>query len=308
MTRNVLILGELNVDLVLQGCDAVPVPGTEVLAEEFRMTLGSASAICAAGLARLGNRVRFVGRIGPDVWGQYCVDALARAGVDTSGVRSEPNLKTGLTVSISSPQDRALVTYLGAIAALDGAEVDDEALSGIDHLHVSSYFLQRGLQPYCGELFARASRLGLTTSLDCGFDPAGRWNAGLIATLEHVDVFLPNEEELRAVSGHSELAAAIRALDNGRTRVIAKLGGRGCLAIDGTTVVHVPALPADVVDTTGAGDSFNAGFLHRWLRGGRLEECLRYGAACGALSTRDVGGTAAQATPDEVDRLLQAHA
>lgn len=306
MTPNVLILGELNVDLVLQCPDAVPVPGKEVLAEDFRMTLGSASAICAAGLARLGNGVRFVGRIGRDFWGQYCVDTLSRAGVDTSGVRSETTLKTGVTVSISSPQDRALVTYLGSITALDGADVDDEALGGIDHLHVSSYFLQRGLQPHCRTLFARATELGLTTSLDCGFDPAERWNAGLIATLEQVDLFFPNEEELRAVSGCSEPAAAIRALDNGRTRVIAKLGGRGCLAIDGTRVVHVPALPVDVVDTTGAGDSFNAGFLHRWLRGGSLEECLRYGAACGALSTRAIGGTAAQPTPDEVDRLLQA--
>ena len=239
--KRTLFAGEINVDLVLQGYSEFPVPGKEVLVQDFAMVLGSATAIMAMGLARLGTPVAFLGRVGDDVWGRYCLEDMAGRGIDLSRVIRGGGLKTGVTVSITHPADRALVTYLGAISALTGADVPDAAMAGLDHLHVSSFFFQEGLRPDLPELFARARRAGLTTSLDTGFDPSGRWDSGLRETLRETDLFFPNEVELRALSGCDDPAQGIRALDNGRTRVVAKLGTNGAMALDGRTVVHVPA-------------------------------------------------------------------
>jgi sugar/nucleoside kinase (ribokinase family) len=102
-----------------------------------------------------------------------------------------------------------------------------------------------------------------------------------------------------------ELADALRHLENGRTRTVAKLGRDGCATLEDGALLRAPAFPAEVVDTTGAGDSFNAGFLHAWLDGRPVAECLRWGAACGSLSTRGLGGTARQPDADEVEALLR---
>jgi len=304
--KRALFAGEINVDLVLQGYTEFPAPGKEVLVEDFAMVLGSATAIMAMGLARLGTYVAFVGKVGDDVFGRHCVEEMAGRGIDLTHVMRGSGLKTGVTVSITHPADRALVTYLGAIRALKGADVDDAAMAGIDHLHSSSFFFQDGLRPDLPDLFARARRAGLTTSLDTGFDPSGGWDGGLRATLRETDLFFPNEVELEALTGCAEPAEAIRALDNGRTRIVAKLGKDGAMALDGGQVVQVPAYPVETLDTTGAGDSFNAGFLHRWLQGAPLVECLRLGAACGALSTLGLGGTVAQPTLSEAEALIHA--
>jgi sugar/nucleoside kinase (ribokinase family) len=271
------------------------------------MVLGSATAIMAMGLARLGTPVAFVGRVGDDVWGRYCLDDMASRGIDLSRVIRGGGLKTGVTVSITHPLDRALVTYLGAISALTGADVPDAAMAGLDHLHASSFFFQEGLRPDFPDLFARARRAGLTTSLDTGFDPSERWDGGLRETLLETDLFFPNEVELAALAGTEDPAEGLRRLENGRTRVVAKLGKSGAMTLEGGQVVQVPAYPVETIDTTGAGDSFNAGFLHRWLQGAPIVECLRLGAACGALSTLGLGGTGAQPTLADAEALQRAH-
>lgn len=306
--KKVIVAGELNVDLILQGYHDFPQPGKEVLVDDFAMVLGSASAICAMGLARLGTPVAFLAKVGDDPWGRYCLECLAGRGIDTTRVRFEPGLKTGVTVGITSPRDRALVSFLGSISALTGEDVSDEALRGFDHLHVSSYFLQQRLRPSIADVFARAGRLGLTTSLDPGHDPSEGWGDDLRQTLRHVDVFLPNEVELRGLARTGEVEDALRRLENGRTRTVAKLGREGAAALDGGRFVRVPAFQVEPLDTTGAGDSFDAGFLHAWLGGEPLEAALRFGAACGALSTLGLGGTARQADRAEAEALMVSRA
>jgi len=302
----ILVIGELNPDLVLKNYTAFPTLGTEVLVEDLVLALGSASAICAAGLARLGNEVSFAGKVGTDTYGDFCVQAIRELGVDTSRILRDPNVKTGLTVSISCARDRALVTYLGAIGSFSVKDLPQNVLEGFEHLHISSYFLQQSLRPSVRQLFEEAHKRGMTTSLDPGFDPAEQWSTDLIDTLQEVDVFLPNEVELRAISGVDDVEAALRKLQNGRTLTVAKLGGDGCAALKDGSLVRVPVYPVKPVDTTGAGDSFNAGFLHAWLRKNPLEYSMRFASICGALSTLGVGGTGSQATAAEVEeRLLQ---
>lgn len=300
----ILIVGELNVDLVLHNPLSFPAPGRETLVEDLSLTLGSASAICAAAWTKLGDQVTFVGKVGCDAWGDLCLASIRANGIDATAVICDESLKTGITVSITSAADRALITYLGSIAALRPDEISDDTLSAHRHLHVSSFFLQRGLRPGLKPLLARAHRHGLTTSLDPGFDPEERWGPDLIDVLREVDVFLPNETELAGISRRADRSAALRALDNGRTIIVTKLGADGCMAIRGGEISSLPAFRVEPVDTTGAGDTFNAGFLHAWLDGQVLLDAMTFGSACGALSTLGLGGTANQPTPDEVRAFL----
>jgi sugar/nucleoside kinase (ribokinase family) len=302
----VLIAGELNVDLILRNYQMFPAPGKEVLVEDATLTLGSASAICAAGLAKLGNQVAFVGKVGVDPWGKLCIDALTSFGVDVSRVIQDPTTKTGITVSVTSSQDRALITYLGSIAALRAKDLPDGIFTGFAHLHVSSFYLQQALRPGIKGVLARAHQCGLTTSLDPGFDPEERWGNDLIEVLTEVDVFFPNERELEGVTGLKNREAALQALANGRTLTVAKLGSGGCATLEGRNTTTVAAFPVDPVDTTGAGDSFNAGFLHAWLRKKPIHQAMRFGNACAALSTLGSGGTATQPTDEQALGFLSA--
>jgi sugar/nucleoside kinase (ribokinase family) len=307
--KRVLVAGEINVDLICQGYHAFPTPGREVLVDDFKMVLGSASAICAMGLARLGTPVTFFGKVGDDPTGHFCLEAMRARSIDLSRVVPDPKITTGVTVAITSPVDRALVSYLGSIAALRAEDVPRELFRAARHLHVSSYYLQEGLRPGVAGLFREARAAGLTTSLDPGFDPSETWGPDLVETLAHVDVFFPNEVELAALTRIEDPEQAVGTLQRGKTRVIAKLGSRGAMAIgDVGEIVRVPAPPVAVTDTTGAGDSFDAGFLHAWLGGAALSDCLRLGVACGALSTRGLGGTARQPDLTEARAFVAANA
>ena len=304
--KRIVIAGEINVDLIFTGVPASPQFGSETLAETYTQCLGSSSMIVAMGLARLGDPVRFVGRCGNDSFGQFCIAALRDGGIDTTSIVADDVLRTGVTIAMSSHSDRALLTWPGAIAELSADDVSKAALAEAQHLHVSSYYLQTRLRPRLGELFARARTAGLTTSLDPGSDPAQHWGRELIDVLRHVDLFLPNQNEALAITSASTPDDALRALDNGVTRTVLKTGSLGAMTLDGGEPLSAPGYPAQVVDTTGAGDSFNAGFLHAWLRDLPLLDCLRWGNACGALSTRGVGGTAMQGTVDDVLALIRA--
>jgi sugar/nucleoside kinase (ribokinase family) len=274
--------------------------------DDFSMVLGSASAICAMGLARLGTPIAFLGMVGDDLWGRFCMDAMKGRGIDVTRVVVDPKLRTGLTVAITSPRDRALVSYLGSISALTAKDVPESAFQGFQHVHIGAYYLQDGLRPGIGEIFKAAHRRGLTTSLDPGFDPRQTWDGGLRETLHETDIIFPNDLELSGLSARPEPEEGLRKLQTDRTRVVAKLGLQGAMTLEGGQVVRVPAFPIEAVDTTGAGDSFNAGFLHAWLAGEPIVSCLRLGAACGALSTRGLGGTAQQPTREEAEAFMRA--
>jgi sugar/nucleoside kinase (ribokinase family) len=306
MLRNydVLIVGELNADLILRG-DVTPAFGqVEKLIDDASLALGSSSAICACGLARLGLKVAFIGKVGDDEFGRFVARELAARGIDTNAVRVDPLLKTGLTVILSRGVDRAMLTYAGSIAALRFDEVDLSLLARARHLHLGSYFLLDHLRPDVPRLFAHAQACGLTVSLDTNYDPTERWT-GLADVFPHTDLFLPNETEMRAIAQPAKSEdAALRALAEQVPTVAVKLGARGALARRGAETARAPALPVSVVDATGAGDAFDAGFIYGYLQDWPLERSLRFAAVCGSLSTRAVGGTGAQATLAEALRHL----
>jgi sugar/nucleoside kinase (ribokinase family) len=296
---DVLVVGELNADLILQG-DVVPVFGqVEKLVDDATLTIGSSSAIFACGVARLGLRVAFVGKVGDDPIGRFMCDALAARGIDTRGVVVDPILKTGLSVILSRGADRAILTYLGTIAALRATDVDRTLLARARHLHMGSYFLHEALLPDIPRLFAETRAHGLTISLDTNYDPAERWDSGVAQVLPDVDLFFPNQTELCAIAGTPEVDDALARLAAMGPSVAVKLGADGAIARHGAVVVTAPSIPVQVVDTTGAGDSFDAGYVYGHLAGWQPARTLRFACVCGALSTQAAGGTVAQPTLEE---------
>ncbi|MFH1927898.1 MAG: carbohydrate kinase family protein [Chloroflexota bacterium] len=308
MRKKILVVGELNADVVLTGLPAFPALGKEVLARDLHVVLGSSSAICAAGMARLGAEVDFLGKVGTDYYGDFVIDQLRLLGMDTEHVIRDGYAPTGVTISLTYPADRALITYLGCTTLLSLEDIDTPILSRYGHLHVGSYFLQQGLQAGLPELFRQARRAGLTISLDPGHDPGEKWDSDALLTLLNlVDIFLPNDTEARAIAQVDDTEAALRELAKPAGLVVIKCGSSGAMTLHDGNVLQSPAFPITTVDTTGAGDSFGAGFIYAHaVRGLPLEEALRFANACGALSTTGFGGTAAQPTSAQVHSFLEA--
>lgn len=300
------MVGELNPDIILRG-EVTPAFGqAERLVDDGVVTVGASSAIFACGAARLGMRVAFAGVVGDDLFGRFMREELAARGVDVGAVVADPALRTGFGVTLSRGDDRAILTYSGSIGALRAAHIDPAALRRARHLHLGGYYLLDALRPDVPALFAAAHSAGTSVSLDTNYDPAGAWGGGLRRALAHADLFLPNEHELLAIMGRQDLASALAAAARLVPTVAVKLGPQGALARRGDETAAATALAVEAADTTGAGDSFDAGFVYGHLQGWGLERSLRLACACGSLSTRALGGTAAQPTLAEAEAALAA--
>jgi sugar/nucleoside kinase (ribokinase family) len=302
----VLVIGELNVDIVLSGLASPPVLGSEVLAQEMRVVLGSASAIFASGMARLDHPVGFVSKTGDDDFGRFCRDELRNVGISTAHIllSSRP---TGATVVLSTHGDRALVTHLGAIADLGYQELPADLFDEFRHLHLTSYFLQERLRPDFPRLVRQAKAAGLTVSFDPNSDPSQDWLPEIWEVLRSADVVFVNEQEARALAGVSNTPDAVAVLSERTACAVIKQGRKGATAVRGAERVYLEAFRVNAVDTTGAGDSFAAGFVHGLLASRPLRECLLLANATGALSATGLGGTAAQPDQQTLAAFLHSH-
>jgi sugar/nucleoside kinase (ribokinase family) len=307
---DVTIAGELNLDLILYGLPDLLPPERELVASGMMLTLGSSSAIVAHNLASLGCKVGFSSCVGGDDFGAIAMERLRAAGVDVSTVRQlEGDVKTGLSVILPRDEWRNILTYLGSICALQPEHLDRAYLADSRHFHLSSYFLQRGLQAHLPDLLKELKSAGLTISLDTNDDPDDLWEAGLNRVLPLIDVLLPNEREAMKLADSNDLQTALAQLCQQVPLVVVKLGAQGAMACRGSERLHMPALKLDqVVDPVGAGDSFDAGFLSEFVRGSSLETCLRKGNLAGALSTTRPGGTEAYRDAPYRQRFLSEQA
>jgi ribokinase len=296
---DVLVIGEANPDLVLTG-DVVPAFGqAETLVDSADLVLGGSAAIVACGLARLGVATALAATIGDDLFGRFVRAALDERGVDTRWIRVDPDVATGISVVLSS-SDRAILTFPGTIASTGPEVVDDDLVTSVRHVHSASYFLLPRLAPRLPEMFARARRAGATTSVDTNWDPARTW-AGVDRLLDHTDVLLPNVAELLALTGRTDRDEAARVALGHGCQVALKDGADGGVLWQAPELVtRVSAPDVAAIDTTGAGDSFDAGFISGLVGGLAREECLVRAVACGSLSTRAVGGTAGQPGLDDL--------
>src|SRR5579862_4394282 len=303
---DVTIAGELNLDLILYGLPHELPPERELLADRMMLTLGSSSAIVAHNLAALGSRVGFISKIGDDPLGEIALGRLSAGGVDVLKVkRSTGATKTGLTVILQRVGERNILTYPGTIFELTFDDLDLNYLADSRHFHLSSFYLQRGLQPRVLELFKHLKAAGLTISLDTNDDPDDKWGGGLTDVLQYVDVFLPNEREAKRVTATEDVNQAMAKLADLVPTVVVKMGTSGAVARRGSEMVKVPALKVDALDPVGAGDSFDAGFIHEFVRGSDLATCVAMGNLSGALSTTRPGGTEAFRETEHREQFLK---
>jgi sugar/nucleoside kinase (ribokinase family) len=291
---DVTIAGELNLDLILYGLPRELPEERELLADGMNLTLGASSAIVAHNLASLGSRVGFISRIGEDPLGGIALERMVAAGVEVSKVRKvSGTTTTGLTVILHHEGARNILTYPGTIFDLAFEDLDFEYLSDSKHFHLSSFYLQRGLKGRITEIFSKLKKAGLTISLDTNDDPDDGWGGELPEALRLVDVFLPNEREIKKVANTDDLEEAIKIVAKIVPLVVVKTGPKGAIAQGGNERFVAPPVKVTPVDVVGAGDSFDAGFLSQYVRGADLETCLEFGNLGGALSTTRPGGTEA---------------
>jgi sugar/nucleoside kinase (ribokinase family) len=316
---DLLVAGELNPDVMVVGVDVSPPFGqAETLVNSIGLEIGSSSAISACAAARLGLRTAFVGVVGDDDFGRFMLGALEKRGIDVSACRVDPSVPTGASVILTSGADRAIMTATGTIDQLHPQDVSEVLLASARHLHVGSTYLQPDLARELPGVLGRARAAGLTTSVDTNWDPSESWDGGIDDLLCAVDVFLPNLQEARMISRRQDATEAAMELvrravigrETGRPFVLAmKLGRDGGMAFRSGAnleVAKLPGLPVGVVDTTGAGDSFDAGFLFGFIAGWPIRQSLELAIACGSLSVQGVGGTAAQPTLPEARKAIAA--
>jgi sugar/nucleoside kinase (ribokinase family) len=303
---DVSIAGEINLDLILYGLPQELPAERELLGTGFTMTLGSSSAILAHNLAALGGRVGFVGKVGDDPFGKLALERLAESGTDISRVVRAQRIASGVSIILPHGHERHIFTYPGTISQLRFEDLDLEFLASARHFHMSSLFLHRALLERIPELFQYMKARGLSTSLDTNDDPDDRWNGTLAATLPYVDVLFPNEREVQKIAGLNQLEEAIAMLAKRVPTLVVKLGEKGAVAIRDRERFVAPSVNVRPVDTVGAGDSFNAGFLHEFVKGAGLKRCLEYGNLAGAFSTTACGGTEAFRNPSALREFLAA--
>jgi sugar/nucleoside kinase (ribokinase family) len=301
MTFDLLVIGDANPD-VLVGPVAQPIlfGQKERLVPSGSLVLGGSASIMACGAARLGLRVAFAGRVGDDAAGAFVRTALADRGVDVSALVTDPSLPTPLTTILTSGDDRAVLTFPGCLPALTADDIPNRMVCSARHVHAASFYLMPALTAGLAGLFKEAKAAKATTSLDPNDDPAGKWDRVVLDPILRVtDYFLPNATEALALTGHHSVADAAGILARRGPLVVVKNGAEGALAHNGSKVITAPALKVETVDTIGAGDSFDAGWVASVLNGMKPDRALTIAAACGSLSTRAAGGTAAQPTWEE---------
>lgn len=299
------MVGELNVDVILNNISAFPELDKEIIAEKMEIVMGSSSAIFACNIAALGADTGFIGRVGEDDSGEYVIQCLKNKNIDISSIIYNKEMKTGSTFILNYSQNRAMITYPGVMEKLTIHDINFDYVRSAKHLHLSSYFLQKGIRKDCSELFARAKKAGLTTSLDTNWDPSEKWETDIFHVLPYVDVFLPNKNEALYITREREVEFALEILSKYTNTVAIKLGAKGVIAKHNNSIIKVKPLKVNPVDEIGAGDSFDAGFIYKYLQSVSIEDCLHFGNLCGALSITKAGGTAAFENPRQIKRDLE---
>ena len=294
--KKILVIGDLNVDIIVSGMTEFPKLGREIHCGDIRTVMGGSASIFACRLAQLGAEVDILGVVGRDENGKIVLNTLRTNNVGLDKVITRGDVRTGVTLSLTFPKEKALVTFVGSIGALEPSDVKPEVFEGYAHVHISSIYFQPKLLGYIDEIFKEAKSRGLTTSLDTQDDPSGKYEK-IWDILKHTDIFLPNDREAKGIANSSSLEDAIDKIGS-KVKVLAvKCGSQGAIGKMGEKVVKVEPIEISPIDTTGAGDSFDAGFIYYFICKKRgFEDSLRFANAMGALSCLYIGGAGGKIT------------
>jgi len=290
--KTIIVLGDLNVDLIFSGLESAPAPGREILADNYRLKIGGSAANTACMLSRANCPVSFYGVVGNDFFGRWLIAEIEKYGIDSKTIRLENGRQTGVTVALTYPSDRMYMTNSGTVAAATMEDMPGSYLSRGKHLHLAAYFLQKKLKPSIGPLLHRAKMAGMTTSLDPGCDQDNEWDlSGLDPFWSDLDFFLPNADELHAMSGIDDTERSLASFPPPSAKcVVVKAGAQGAFLRNNGGIEKYPAADkTEAIDTSCAGDCFNAGFLLAINRGDSMADAVRLGNKFGATAVACVG-------------------
>lgn len=303
--KKLLFVGDINVDVLMGGLVSLPVVDREITCSSFDVAMGSSAVICAAAYASLGGSASFLGLAGRDDYGEFMLRGMKELKIRTDLVRLTDRVRTGVTVNLIHQSTRTQITYPGTIAELNGAAVGENEFKGFEHIHFAGPYLQTNFRPHLTRLLQLAQQMNISTSLDPQWDPAAKW--------EYMDQWLPllsylfvNEDEAISLSKAASLEEACKTLQSKTACPIVKAGKEGSMAIVNGKLERVPAQVIKVVDTTGAGDSFDAGFLFATFEKSMpLLEAMKVGSATGSRSCTFAGGVAHRSSYDDVVQFMK---
>lgn len=291
---DIVAFGDLCVDFILSGQDVVPEFGQkEKMIDSYSMLMGGSTAIFACQCAKLGLKPAVVGKVGGDMFGRLIIDELAVCGADTRFITVDPAISTGLTCILQGEGDRAMLTVNGGIAEARFEDAPEDLRQSARHVHIASYYLMGQLKAGYPAFLREMRSLGATVSVDTNWDPEERWD-GILELAPLVDVFLPNENEVKAITGERDAMEGLKQLSQRFPVAVMKMGDKGAAAIAGGRLYTAEAMKVPFVDAVGAGDSFDGGFISGWLAGKPIGDCLAMGCYCGSMNVTKRGGTAGQ--------------
>ncbi|HEX3891497.1 MAG TPA: carbohydrate kinase family protein [Terracidiphilus sp.] len=299
---DLVVVGEIYVDHVLTGFSRWPQPGEEVYAQDYVLELGGGAANTACALGRLGRSVSLIGTIG-EAEAPWVHERLSNFGVSDDELRRVGG-RTGITVSVSGRMDRSFFTYLGANTNLEEHLNDDalvERMTQARHIH----FAMPIKAPLAKKLLAELTRKGCSTSLDVGHHAEWLQDAANLQTCASIDYLLPNEREARIICQGGAEDYLNFTSEQGWPSGVVKMGAGGAIMRSDSGTLRALPPNVDTIDTTGAGDAFNAGFIDALLDRRDPAECLRRGCVVGGLSTRSAGALRALPTRDELETCLE---
>jgi sugar/nucleoside kinase (ribokinase family) len=293
--KPVICLGIMVADVVGRPLQSIPEPGRLVLVDDLGLYTGGCAINTATALARLGFPVEVIGKIGEDPFGDFLLDTLAERGIGIKGVKRDSHTGTSATMVMVEPNgERRFVHFIGANACLTLDDIDFQMIEGASILHVAGSLVLPGMDGKpTAELMQKARSASVVTFLDTVWDDTGRWMKLLEPCLPYIDYFVPSLPEAQALTGLEDPTDVARSLlDNGVGTVGLKLGDAGCLVVSGKgETISLPTFQVEVVDATGAGDAFAAGFIAGIWQGWSLEQTARFANAVGALCVTAPGAT-----------------
>ncbi|MHB0999041.1 MAG: carbohydrate kinase family protein [Armatimonadota bacterium] len=307
-----------NLDVMCLGifvADALAKPITKIpdwrhleLIEQVELHTGGCANNTGTGLARLRLKVGAEGKVGTDGFGDFILKHLTNEGIDVRGMVRDEKINTSFTFVMIAPDgERAFFHFVGANGAYGYDDVDFGLIGEAKILHVAGSFVMPALdgEP-TAEVLKKSREMGVLTCLDTVWNGAIDAYATLKPSLPHLDYFLPSIDEARLMTGQDSPADVARFfLDNGVGTIGLKMGAEGSYIANKDTTVHVPAFKVNVVDTSGAGDSWIAGFLAGVSMGWDLEKSGRLGSAMGAMCATAIGTTAGLRSLDETVDFME---
>lgn len=298
---DVYVCGDVNVDLAAPGVKRIPAPGQEEEIPYMGTYPGGGAALFTMGIGKLGLHPVFQGVVGDDFYGRMLKEELEAVHVDTSLLAVDKEGSTGISISFTDASDRSFLTYRGTGQRKPAVAADMAIMKQARHIHVTGYEGSRDQEIYETFLKRVKEETEASVSFDVGWDAGGEWSRGIYQLLPFIDILFMNETEALHYSRLSSADKAAADFAEVCGQAVVKLGSRGAVAVKEGAVYYGKAYPVTAVDTTGAGDSFNAGYVYGFLKGLDVPGCLRCGNGCGALSVTRLGGNTG--FPDEAGLL-----